>query len=150
MAAHEKNRRAVVVAAVIAAVIVGAVVVRSRANHEPGPLSLGRSVTTPDGRVTVYGWKPPPTAEGAPGGSVRSEIDVRSCRVEARGTVLDAGGFGLEMPDGRRVVPNGSKITDGGPSCVRAAISFLLPAGSTPRYVTFTSESSTYRWPVHP
>ncbi|MGQ0744067.1 MAG: hypothetical protein ACT4OS_06980 [Acidimicrobiales bacterium] len=80
---------------------------------------------------------------------MRSEIDVVSCRTTDDVPLLRAGAFGLEMSDGERLEPSGSrlKVNRSQPGCIEARILFDT-GDASPMYATYRTGDTLLRWPL--
>jgi hypothetical protein len=113
----------------------------------------GKAGTTSGTRVMVEAWKaaiePLPGTNQQPADGSHSGIDVVSCRTAEGSSILKAGSFRLEMDDGARLEPVGSRLRVAGakPNCLPATIVFRTD-GRKPTHVRYEGGSTTLRWAV--
>jgi hypothetical protein len=126
------------------AVVVWRAVTMGSGTTEVRQLSIGESATTDQGTtVTVAGWKAESASEAD-----KSQIDVKSCRTSPDQQLISARSFGLVMPNGKTLEPDGSELTVV-ENCVEGAI--LFPATSEkPRAVVLDKGSVTLSWALNP
>lgn len=125
-----------------------------------GIYQLGDTVQSQVGnKFTVYSWGPAYRPFDPNPGRVWTKIDVKICAGTdvSQGTIkTDPTIFSLEMPDSRRINPDGAlsgseDIQYDVPllphDCLRGDIVFQTLKGKTPKYVVFSS-SSVIKWRV--
>ena len=125
----------------------GAVLVAGcRSGDQISDVRLGQPVPTRAGNVvTLEGWRPgaDPSAPGH-----QSGLALKSCRTRPRGLLLDAGGFALRTVAGVVLAPNGSNLSAVGPDCLEGELTFAVPAGDRPRFVTYRAGATVLRWRI--
>lgn len=123
------------------AVVVWRAATMGSGTTEVRQLSIGASGTTDQGTtVTVASWK----AESASDAG-KSQIDVKSCRTSPDQQLISAAAFGLVMPNGKTLEPDGSELKVLDENCVEGAI-FFPATGDQPRSVVLDKGSVTLSW----
>jgi len=107
-------------------------------------VSLGESVDTDRGTVTVNSLNPvPPGTPGAPPvipGTVVDAIQFRSCRTDPQGTIVDLSVFSVQTADGTTGTPAGSQLTESSGDCTGGFVYVILPASAQPTDVEYAAD----------
>lgn len=134
--------------AAVALVLVAAILGARWFATRPRTVELGETVTSSGLAVTVRGWGPadagqlpaePTTAEAT------SAAAIESCRTQEGGQIADLSRFRVELADGERIEPSGSRMGPPEGDCVRGSILFALPEGANPTAMAFEG-SPAVRW----
>jgi hypothetical protein len=110
---------------------------------------LGQPTTTGRGNVvTVYGWRG--AAGGSAGAAQGGGLQLRSCRTNRHGLVLDAGAFAIRTARGAVLSGNGSRLDTAGSDCVTGEVLYDVPSGDRPEYALYRAGASVLRWRLAP